>query len=131
MSVFFFQAEDGIRDVAVTGVQTCALPISRVTAQISLAGRFLVYMPFASKVGVSRKIENREQRAKLREMVSKLVPKDPGAGGWIIRTVAEDLTEQSCKRGIEHLYRFWAKNKRQSGSGRAPAPPHTETVAPR
>src|SRR6266542_4076751 len=40
----------------------------RVTAQISLAGRFLVYMPFASKVGVSRKIENREQRAKLREM---------------------------------------------------------------
>src|SRR5207245_7458732 len=37
----------------------------RVTAQISLAGRFLVYMPFASKVGVSRKIENREQRAKL------------------------------------------------------------------
>src|SRR4029077_18350147 len=76
----------------------------RVTAQISLAGRFLVYMPFASKVGVSRKIENREQRAKLRELVSKLVPKDPGAGGWIIRTVAEDLTEQSCKREIEHLY---------------------------
>src|SRR3989454_2477417 len=59
---------------------------SRVTAQISLAGRFLVYMPFASKVGVSRKIENREQRAKLRDMVSKLVPKEPGAGGWINRT---------------------------------------------
>src|SRR5437762_7543693 len=39
----------------------------RVTAQISLAGRFLVYMPFASKVGVSRKIENRDQRAKDRK----------------------------------------------------------------
>src|SRR5438034_2364864 len=51
----------------------------------------------ASKVGVSRKIENREQRAKLRDMVSKLVPKEPGAGGWIIRTVAEDLTEQDRK----------------------------------
>jgi len=37
----------------------------RVTAQVSLAGRFLVYMPFASKVGVSRKIEAREQRTKL------------------------------------------------------------------
>ena len=48
----------------------------RVTAQISLPGRFLVYMPYASKVGVSRKIESREQRAKLREMVSKLLPKD-------------------------------------------------------
>ena len=70
----------------------------RVTAQVSLAGRFLVYMPFASRVGVSRKIDNREQRAKLRELVSKLVPKN--SGGWIIRTVAEDLTEQSCKREI-------------------------------
>src|SRR5205807_1476569 len=50
----------------------------RVTAQISLAGRFLMYVPFASEVGVYRKIENREQRAKLREMVSKLVPKDSG-----------------------------------------------------
>ena len=99
----------------------------RVTAQISLAGRFLVYMPFASKVGVSRKIENREQRAKLREMVSKLIPKDPGAGGWIIRTVAEDLTEQSCKREIEHLYGLWKKIKRKSGSVRAPALLQRET----
>jgi ribonuclease G len=99
----------------------------RVTAQISLAGRFLVYMPFASRVGVSRKIENREQRAKLREMVSNLVPKDPGAGGWIIRTVAEDLTEQSCKREIDHLYGLWTKIKRKSGSVRAPALLQRET----
>ncbi|PYP35766.1 MAG: hypothetical protein DMD46_11885 [Gemmatimonadetes bacterium] len=99
----------------------------RVTAQISLAGRFLVYMPFASKVGVSRKIENRDQRTKLREMVSKLVPKEPGAGGWIIRTVAEDLTEQSCKREIDHLYGLWKKIKRKSGSVRAPALLQQET----
>src|SRR5260221_9545109 len=91
----------------------------RVTAQVSLAGRFLVYMPFASKVGVSRKIEARDLRAKLREMVSKLVPKD--AGGWIIRTVADDLTEASCKREIDHLYGLWKKIKRKSQSVRAPA----------
>ena len=112
-------------------VQVIKEPIStkgpRVTAQISLAGRFLVYMPFASKVGVSRKIENREQRAKLREMVSKLVPKEAGAGGWIIRTVAEDLTEQSCKHEIEHLYGLWKKIKRKSGSVRAPALLQRET----
>ncbi|HXI65648.1 MAG TPA: Rne/Rng family ribonuclease [Gemmatimonadales bacterium] len=99
----------------------------RVTAQISLAGRFLVYMPFASKVGVSRKIENRDQRAKLREMVSKLVPKESGAGGWIIRTVAEDLTEQSCKREIDHLFGLWKKIKRKSGSVRSPALLQRET----
>jgi ribonuclease G len=97
----------------------------RVTAQISLAGRFLVYMPFASKVGVSRKIESREQRSRLREMVSRLVPKD--AGGWIIRTVADDLTDDTCKREIDHLYGLWKKIKRRSASLRAPAQVQRET----
>jgi ribonuclease G len=90
----------------------------RVTAQVSLAGRFLVYMPHASKVGVSRRIDHREQRAKLRELVTNLVPKDEG--GWIIRTVAEDLNEKSCKREIDHLFGLWRKIKRKSGSVRAP-----------
>src|SRR3989454_9913865 len=97
----------------------------RVTAQVSLAGRFLVYMPFASKVGVSRKIEARDQRAKLREMVTKLVPAD--SGGWIIRTVADDLTEASCKREIDHLLSLWKKIKRKQASGRAPALLQRET----
>ncbi len=97
----------------------------RVTAQVSLAGRFLVYIPFASKVGVSRKIDSREQRAKLREMVSRLVPKDEG--GWIIRTVAEDLTERSCKREIEHLSGLWKKIKRKANSVQAPALLQRET----
>ena len=45
----------------------------RVTRQISLAGRYLVYMPFASRVGVSRKIESRDERARLREIVRKIL----------------------------------------------------------
>jgi ribonuclease G len=97
----------------------------RVTAQVSLAGRFLVYMPFASKVGVSRKIDHRDQRAKLRELVSGLVPKDEG--GWIIRTVAEDLTEKSCKREIDHLLGLWKKVKRKASSVRAPSLLQRET----
>jgi ribonuclease G len=120
---------DELKRGATRIVQVIKEPIGtkgpRVTAQISLAGRFLVYMPFASKVGVSRKIENREQRTKLRELVAKLVPKD--SGGWIIRTVAEDLTEQSCKREIDHLYGLWKKVKRKSGSVRAPALLQRET----
>ena len=63
-------------------MQVTKEPIStkgcRVTAQISLPGRFLVYMPYASKVGVSRKIESRELRSRLREMVNGLLPKDSG-----------------------------------------------------
>ncbi|HEY3935279.1 MAG TPA: Rne/Rng family ribonuclease [Gemmatimonadales bacterium] len=110
-------------------VQVTKEPIStkgcRVTAQISLAGRFLVYMPYATKVGVSRKIENREQRAKLREMVSKLVPSD--AGGVIVRTVAEGVTEDHFRREIQSLITTWKKIKRkQMYARRGPALLHRE-----
>ncbi len=110
-------------------VQVTKEPIStkgsRVTAQISLAGRFLVYMPYASKVGVSRKIENREQRAKLREMVAKHLPAD--AGGMIVRTVAEGVTEEHFRREVESLLAIWRKVKRKQHYVRkAPALLHRE-----
>lgn len=96
-------------------VQVTKEPIStkgcRVTAQISLPGRFLVYMPYASRVGVSRKIESREQRAKLREMVTRLLPDD--SGGVIVRTVAEGVTEEHFKREIDALLNQWRKIKRK------------------
>ena len=96
-------------------VQVTKEPIStkgsRVTAQISLPGRFLVYMPYASRVGVSRKIESREQRAKLREMVTRLLPED--SGGVIVRTVAEGVTEEHFKREIDALLNQWRKIKRK------------------
>ena len=111
-------------------VQVTKEPIStkgcRVTAQISLPGRFLVYMPYASKVGVSRKIESREQRAKLREMVSGLLPKD--AGGVIVRTVAEGVTEEHFRREIESLLALWKKiNRKKTFVRRAPALLQRET----
>jgi ribonuclease G len=110
-------------------VQVTKEPIStkgsRVTAQISLAGRFLVYMPYASKVGVSRKIESREQRARLREMVSKHLPAD--AGGMIVRTVAEGVTEEHFRREVESLLGTWQKIKRKQHYVRkAPALLHRE-----
>ena len=73
-------------------VQVTKEPIStkgsRVTAQISLAGRFLVYMPHApSRVGVSRKITDRDDRRRLKEIVGAVLP--PDSGGAIVRTVSE------------------------------------------
>jgi ribonuclease G len=123
-----------IQDILKKGqalpVQVTKEPIStkgcRVTAQISLPGRFLVYMPYASKVGVSRKIESREQRAKLREMVSKLLPKD--AGGVIVRTVAEGVTEEHFRREIDSLLALWRKiNRKKTFVRRAPALLQRET----
>ncbi len=123
-----------IQDILKKGqtlpVQVTKEPIStkgcRVTAQISLPGRFLVYMPYASKVGVSRKIESREQRAKLREMVTKLLPKD--SGGVIVRTVAEGVTEEHFEREIESLLALWRKiNRKKTFVRRAPALLQRET----
>jgi ribonuclease G len=111
-------------------VQVTKEPIStkgcRVTAQISLPGRFLVYMPYASKVGVSRKIESKEQRAKLREMVGKLLPKD--SGGVIVRTVAEGVTEEHFRREIDSLLARWRRiNRKKTFVRRAPALLERET----
>jgi len=128
------RALPNIQDILKKGqslpVQVTKEPIGtkgcRVTAQISLPGRFLVYMPYASKVGVSRKIESREQRAKLREMVSKLLPKD--AGGVIVRTVAEGVTEDHFRREIESLLGLWKKiNRKKTFVRRAPALLQRET----
>ena len=128
------RAVPNIQDILKKGqtlpVQVTKEPIStkgcRVTAQISLPGRFLVYMPYASKVGVSRKIESREQRAKLREMVTKLLPKD--SGGLIVRTVAEGVTEEHFRREIESLLALWKKiNRKKTFVRRAPALLQRET----
>ncbi|MFL5402697.1 MAG: ribonuclease E/G [Gemmatimonadales bacterium] len=128
------RALPNIQDILKKGqnlpVQVTKEPIGskgcRVTAQISLPGRFLVYMPYASKVGVSRKIESREQRAKLREMVSQLLPKD--SGGVIVRTVAEGVTQEHFRREIESLTGLWKKiNRKKTFVRRAPALLQRET----
>jgi ribonuclease G len=110
-------------------VQVTKEPIStkgcRVTAQISLPGRFLVYMPYASKVGVSRKIDSKELRSKLREMVGTYLPKD--SGGMIVRTVAEGVTEEHFQREVEGLLNLWRKINRKKTFVRAPALVQRET----
>jgi ribonuclease G len=114
------------QDIAV---QVSKEPIStkgpRVTAQISLAGRFLVYMPFASRVGVSRKIGDRAERQRLREQMQKLLPDN--SGGIIVRTVGEDVTEDTFEREMNTLMNQWKRIKRKTHFVRAPALVHRET----
>jgi ribonuclease G len=97
----------------------------RVTRQISLAGRFLVFMPYASRVGVSRKIESREERARLRQMVTGILPKD--SGGVIVRTVGEEVTQDTFKRELESLLKLWKKITKKQTFVRAPALIQRET----
>lgn len=96
----------------------------RLTAQVSLPGRFLVYMPFSSHVGVSRKIDDRDERGRLRAMAKEIVPAD--SGGVIVRTVGEEVTRQTLEREFERLHGNWKKIQRRSGSQKAPALVHGE-----
>jgi ribonuclease G len=111
-------------------VQVTKEPIStkgpRVTAQISLAGRFLVYLPdSASKVGVSRKIGAGAERSRLKEQVKAFLPDK--VGGVIVRTVSEDVTPEMLKRELESLMSQWKRIKKKTRFVRAPAMIHRET----
>ena len=122
-----------IQDVLKRGqqilVQVSKEPIStkgpRVTAQISLAGRFLVYMPTASRVGVSRKIGDRAERQRLRQQVQSVLPEN--SGGVIVRTVGEDVTQETFQRELNTLIGQWKKIKKKTNFARAPALVHRET----
>ncbi|HEU4452037.1 MAG TPA: Rne/Rng family ribonuclease [Longimicrobium sp.] len=96
----------------------------RVTANVSLPGRFLVYMPGSDHVGVSRKIEDREERARLRALAREILPEK--AGGVIVRTVGEELTRETFEREMKSLMGLWKQIGRKAAKSRAPAAVHRE-----
>lgn len=109
-------------------VQVTKEPIStkgpRVTAQVSLPGRFLVFMPSSTHIGVSRKIDQRDERSRLKALGREVVK--PGNGGVIIRTVGEELTKERFAGEWNRLLSAWKKIQRRANSSRAPALIHSE-----
>jgi ribonuclease G len=105
--------KDGkITDLLVQGqeilVQIAKEPIStkgpRLTSEISIAGRFLVLIPFADKVYVSQKIRSSEERNKIKQMVRNIKPKNFGV---IVRTVAEGVKQEEIENELHALVRRW------------------------
>lgn len=112
-----------IQDLLHTGqtimVQVAKDPLgtkgARITTHISLAGRYVVYMPTLEHIGISRRIENEEERVRLRRVVEELKPK----GGVIIRTACEGASKDQVEADLEYLDRLWrevekAYDKRKS-----------------
>ena len=91
----------------------------RLTAQVSLPGRFLVYLPDSDHVGVSRKIEGREERSRLRAMAKEILP--PDSGGIIVRTVGEEVTQKTLEKEFKRLRDQWQQIQRRVQSQKAPA----------
>jgi ribonuclease G len=92
---------------------------ARLSTQISLAGRMLVYLPQDPHIGVSQRIEDEAERAQLREMLARVVPADE-KGGYIIRTSAEDATEADLAADIDYLRKRWTQIR--EAATRSPAP---------
>lgn len=79
---------------------------ARLSTQISIAGRYLVYLPQESHIGVSQRIENEEERSLLRERFQKIIPPDV-VGGFIVRTVAETTSDQELLKDLHYLTQLW------------------------
>ena len=96
---------------------------ARVTANISLPGRHLVYMPGTRHIGVSRRIEDPAERDRLREIVEA---ERPGEGGLIVRTACEGATRQEIHDDVRFLTKLWAKIEDTAASAAAPALIHQD-----
>ena len=97
---------------------------ARLTTQISLPGRFLVFMPGSSHVGVSRKIEERGERARLRKLAKDIVT--AGSGGVIVRTVGEELNRNTFEKEFQRLHERWQEIQKKAETSEPPSMVHGE-----
>jgi ribonuclease G len=79
---------------------------ARLSTQISIAGRLVVYLPQDPHIGISQRIQDETERQLLREKLAQLLPADE-TGGFIIRTVAETATDAELRGDIEYLKKLW------------------------
>ena len=94
---------------------------ARLSTQVSMAGRFLVYLPQESHIGISQRIEDEAERTQLREKLQQVLPLDE-TGGFIIRTMAEAASVPELASDIDYLRRIWRRIHGESTQSSAPAP---------
>ena len=92
---------------------------ARLSTQISIAGRLLVFLPQESHIGVSQRIENEAERELLRTKLQQLLPEN-SSGGYIIRTMAETATDKELLADMEYLNKLWVKLQEQAKTSSAP-----------
>ena len=104
-------------------VQIAKEPIAkkgaRITSHIALPGRFLVFMPTVTHVGVSRKIESEEERHRLKRILTH--ERGEASGGFIVRTAAEGASEEELRADLRFLIHLWDEIKQRSETSKSPA----------
>ena len=119
--------EDLLKEGQEILVQISKEPIStkgaRITSHISLPGRHLVYMPTVDHIGISRRIDDEEERERLRLLVDNIKPE---GAGFIVRTVSEGKSEGDLKADMEFLVDLWQKISVGVDGRKAPALIHSD-----
>jgi len=104
-------------------VQIAKEPIAkkgaRITSHIALPGRFLVFMPTVTHIGVSRKIASEEERQRLKRIL--VHERGEASGGFIVRTAAEGASEDELRTDLRMLLNLWAEIKKRSDESKSPA----------
>jgi len=113
---------EGQEIVVQVSKDTIAGKGARITSHITLPGRFLVYMPTVSHIGVSRRIEDEGERTRLKEMLERIRP--AGLGGFIVRTAGEEHNEEDFLADLKYLTELWDQIKRRAEKSSAPAVIH-------
>ena len=112
-------------------VQIAKEPIARkgarITSHIALPGRFLVYMPTIEQSRVSRKIDPRAERARLRTLIQRIrQDSEIPSGGFIVRTAGIGISEEDLKNDAKYLVRTWLDVKKTSEKAKSPAMVHQD-----
>lgn len=119
--------QDLIKDGQEILVQVAKEPMgtkgARITMNISLPGRHLVYMPTVKHVGISRRIADEAERKRLRDVVESFRPPE---GGFIVRTACEGVSAEAIKADMEFLTALWKKIQDDFKSKSGPGSVHKE-----
>lgn len=121
------QIEDLLHEGQNIMVQVAKEPLgtkgARLTSHISLPGRHLVLMPTVNHIGISRRIEDKEERERLKGIIKKI---RPGPLGFIVRTVAEDGTEKKLEAETGFLLKLWGNIQGKMEKGTSPGLLHKD-----
>jgi ribonuclease G len=120
--------DDMLREGQEILVQVAKEPIgkkgARVTSHVALPGRYLVYMPTVDHIGVSRKISSEAERVRLKDVVLK--HRNGFPGGVIVRTAAEEHSEEDLVNDLKFLVKLWDDIRSRGERASAPAMIHSE-----
>ena len=94
---------------------------ARLTSHATMPGRFLVFMPTVDHVGVSRKIDSREERSRLRGIVREFRQQTGFTGGLIIRTAAAGRPKEDIVADLSYFHKVWTEVRQKAETSRAPA----------